>query len=248
MKRRRTAEPAHRSADTKGGSSLAKGPVAIVGLLLLAYGVLALIFGDANFDASPLDGDVQGEPFLGILGNGWTNLLFAGAGALLLLAAPLHLAAKGVSLFVGLVLGAASSIALWYGDDVAGIFAADGPTTLAWGAPAAILLVLALLPRTRGRRRKEVVEERPVAHDRDHVRDEGRSDRDEGRFGRDEGRSDRDEERFGRGEGRSDRDEGRSNRDEGRSDRDEGRHLSSDEEERIRRDERDRMGGGGPRP
>ncbi|MBA2765754.1 MAG: hypothetical protein H0U33_02120 [Solirubrobacterales bacterium] len=234
MKRRRTAEPAHRSADTKGGSSLAKGPVAIVGLLLLAYGVLALIFGDANFDASPLDGDVQGEPFLGILGNGWTNLLFAGAGALLLLAAPLHLAAKGVSLFVGLVLGAASSIALWYGDDVAGIFAADGPTTLAWGAPAAILLVLALLPRTRGRRRKEVVEERPVAPGRDHVRDEGRSDRDEGRFGRDEGRSDRDEGRFGR--------------DEGRSDRDEERHLSSDEEERIRRDERDRMGGGGPRP
>ncbi|MDQ3408571.1 MAG: hypothetical protein M3469_01120 [Actinomycetota bacterium] len=234
MKRRRTANPAHRSADTKGGSSLAKGPVAIVGLLLLAYGVLALIFGDANFDASPLDGDVQGEPFLGILGNGWTNLLFAGAGALLLLAAPLHLAAKGVSLFVGLVLGAASSIALWYGDDVAGIFAADGPTTLAWGAPAAILLVLALLPRTRGRRRKEVVEERPVAPDRDHVRDEGRVGRDEGRFGRDEGRSDRDEGRFGR--------------DEGRSDRDEERHLSSDEEERIRRDERDRMGGGGPRP
>ncbi|MDQ3372239.1 MAG: hypothetical protein M3482_05835, partial [Actinomycetota bacterium] len=215
------------------------------------------------------DGDVQGEPFLGILGNGWTNLLFAGAGALLLLAAPLHLAAKGVSLFVGLVLGAASSIALWYGDDVAGIFAADGPTTLAWGAPAAILLVLALLPRTRGRRRKEVVEERPVAPGRDHVRDEGRSDRDEGRFGRDEGRfgrdegrsdrdegrfgrdegrSDRGEERFGRDEGRSDRDEERFGRDEGRSDRDEERHLSSDEEERIRRDERDRMGGGGPRP
>lgn len=203
MKRRRTADGPHRPAGREGGRSLAKGPVAIVGLLLLAYGVLALIFGSTDFDASPIDGDVQGEPFLGILGNGWTNLLFAASGALLLLGAPLHWGAKSLSLLVGLVLGAASSIALWYGDDVFGIFAADGPTTLAWGAPAAILLVLALLPRTRGRRRNEVVEERPVAADRDRDRDHGR----------DEGRSGRDDERY------------------------------VDREERIRRDERDRMGG-----
>ncbi|MCP9490269.1 MAG: hypothetical protein MSC31_10395 [Solirubrobacteraceae bacterium MAG38_C4-C5] len=241
MKRQRTAAGPHRPAERKGGSSLAKGPVAIVGLLLLAFGVLALIFGDANFEAAPIDGDVDGEPFLGILGNGWTNLLFAAAGALLLLGAPLHWGAKGLSLIVGLVLGAASSIALWYGDDVFGIFAADGPTTLAWGAPAAILLALALLPRTRGRarkegtrgrgrkegtprgpRRKKVVEERPAATD--HVRDDHRG-RDEERLRRDEGRPGPDEERG----------------------REQERHLGADEEERIRRDERERMGGGDPR-
>jgi hypothetical protein len=144
----------NRTADRDGGTSLAKGPVALVGLLLLAYGVLALILGSTDFDASPFDRDVQGETFLGIEGNGWTNVLFAASGALLLLGAPLHWSAKGMSLFVGLVLGAASSIALYEGAAAFGIFAANGPTTLAWGAPAAVLLVLALLPRTRGRRRE----------------------------------------------------------------------------------------------
>jgi hypothetical protein len=144
----------HRTAEGQKGTSLAKGPVVLVGLLLLAYGVLALIFGSTDFDASPLDGNPRGEDFLGIEGNGWTNVLFAASGALLLLGAPLHWGAKGMSLFVGLVLGAASSIALYEGAAAFGIFAANGPTTLAWGAPAAVLLVLALLPRTRGRRRE----------------------------------------------------------------------------------------------
>lgn len=150
MARHRTADEYHPTAGSEAGVSLAKGPAAIIGLLLLAYGVLALIFGSANFEASPIEGDVLGETFLGIEGNGWTNLLFAAGGALLLLGAPLHWGAKSLSLIVGLVLGAASVIALWYDDDVFGIFAANGPTTLAWGVAAAILLVLALLPRTRG--------------------------------------------------------------------------------------------------
>ncbi len=152
MARHRTADEHSRTAGPEAGMSLAKGPAAIIGLLLLAYGILALIFGSANFEASPIEGDVLGEEFLGIEGNGWTNVLFIAGGALLLLGAPLHWGAKGVSLIVGLVLGAASVIALAYDDDVFGIFAANGPTTLAWGVAAAILLVLALLPRTRGKR------------------------------------------------------------------------------------------------
>lgn len=151
MARHHTADERSRSAGREAGMSLAKGPAGLIGLLLLAYGVLALIFGSADFEASPIDGDVQGETFLGIAGNGWTNLLFAVGGALLLVGAPLHWGAKSMSLIVGLVLGAASVIALWYDDDVLGIFAANGPTTLAWGVAAAILLVLALLPRTRGK-------------------------------------------------------------------------------------------------
>lgn len=152
MARHRTGEDHPSTAGREAGMSLAKGPAAIIGLLLLAYGILALIFGSSNFEASPIKGDVQGETFLGIAGNGWTNLLFAAGGALLLLGAPLHWGAKSLSLIVGLVLGAASVIALWYDDDVFGIFAANGPTTLVWGVAAAILLILALLPRTRGKR------------------------------------------------------------------------------------------------
>ena len=152
MTRQRTADEHNRTAGSEAGMSLAKGPAGLIGLLLLAYGILALIFGSADFEASPIEGDVVGETFLGIAGNGWTNLLFAVGGALLLVGAPLHWGAKSMSLIVGLVLGAASVIALAYDDDVLGIFAANGPTTLAWGVAAAILLVLALLPRTRGKR------------------------------------------------------------------------------------------------
>ena len=145
--------------DKDKGVSLAKGPVGLLGIALLAYGITGLIFGGNAFAANPVDGTVQGTSWLGLEGNGWTNLLFAGAGALLLLGAPLHWGAKTLSLIVGLALGAASVIALVDGDDVFGIFAANGLTKLVWGIAAAVLLVLALLPRVGGN--KDKAEDRP---------------------------------------------------------------------------------------
>lgn len=135
----------------KKGVSLAKGPVLIVGLALLIFGVLALIFGGHGFEMDPISGTENGKKFLGLEGNGWTNLLFIGAGALLIFGSPLHWGAKSLSLIVGLALVAASLIALVDGDDVLGIFAANGLTMLVWGIAAAVLLVLALLPRVGGR-------------------------------------------------------------------------------------------------
>ena len=79
--------------------------------------------------------------------NGWSNLLFAGSGALLLFGAPLHWGAKTLSLIVGLALGAASVIALVDGDDVFGIFAANGLTTLIWGIAAGCCSARAAPPR-----------------------------------------------------------------------------------------------------
>jgi hypothetical protein len=137
------------SKDHKG-TSLAKGPVAVVGIALLALGVLGLIFGGNGFTTDPVDGTVQGTKWLGLEANGWSNLLLAGAGALLLFGSPLHWGAKSLSLIVGLALGAASVIAIVDGDDVFGIFAANGLTELVWGVAAAVLLVLALLPRVGG--------------------------------------------------------------------------------------------------
>jgi hypothetical protein len=134
------------------GVSLAKGPVAIVGIALLAYGISGLIFGGNGFTSDPVSGTAQGTKWLGLEANGWSNLLFAGAGALLLFGAPLHWGAKSLSLIVGLVLGAASVIALFDGDDVFGIFAANGLTKLVWGIAASVLLVLALLPRVGGKK------------------------------------------------------------------------------------------------
>ena len=141
----------HRS---ENGFSLAKGPVGLLGLAMIAYGVLAYLFGGTSFDMSPVDGTVSGDTFLGIEGNGWTNALWVAAGLLLVFGAPMHWGAKSMAIIVGLALGAASVISIFDGDDVFGIFAANGPTMLAWGASAAALLVLALLPRVGGGRKR----------------------------------------------------------------------------------------------
>ena len=133
------------------GISLAKGPVGVIGLLALIYGITALIFGGHSFATQPLDGTVTGKTWLGLEVNAWSSLLFIGAGALLLFGAPLHWGAKSLSLIVGLALGAASVIALVDGDDVFGIFAANGLSALVWGVAAAVLLILALVPRVGGK-------------------------------------------------------------------------------------------------
>ncbi len=156
-----------RTDSRKKGTSLAKGPVGLLGAAMVAWGILNLVLGGNGFTSSPVDGTVQGESFLGFEGNGWTNLLWIAAGALLLFGAPLHWGAKTMALLVGLALGAASVIALVDGDDVFGIFAANGLTKLAWGASAVVLLVLSLLPRVgKDKGRHDDVVDR---HDRDRL-------------------------------------------------------------------------------
>jgi hypothetical protein len=137
------------------GVSLAKGPVGIIGMILLAYGVTALVFGGRSFTTQALDGTVNGKTWLGLEVNGWSDLLFIGTGAALMFGSPLHWGAKSLSLVVGLVLAAAAAISWVDGDDVLGIFAANGRTTLVWAIAAAVLIVLALLPRVGGRRKDD---------------------------------------------------------------------------------------------
>jgi hypothetical protein len=139
----------------KTGVSLAEGPVALVGLALLAYGITAFLVGGHSFQAHPLGGTVNGKTWLGLEVNAWTSLLFIAAGALLVSAAPAHWAAKSMSLIVGLALGAAALIGLYDKTDVFGIFAANGPTKLAWGAAAIVLLLLSLLPRVGSSQRDD---------------------------------------------------------------------------------------------
>jgi hypothetical protein len=130
--------------------SLAKGPVTIIGMVLLAYGVTGLIFGGHDFVTAAPDGTVNGKTWLGIEGNGWSNILAIGAGGLLLFAAQLHWGAKIMAFVVGLGFAAAAIIAVIDGNDVFGVFAANGATMLAWGIAAAVLLIVALLPRAGG--------------------------------------------------------------------------------------------------
>ena len=130
-----------------GGVSLVKGPVALIALALLVYGITAFIMGGHSFAAHPPGGTVNGKNWLGLEVNAWSSLLFIAAGALLLISAPAHWIAKSMSMIVGIALIAAALIALYDKTDVLGIFAANGPTKLAWGAAGALLVLLSLLPR-----------------------------------------------------------------------------------------------------
>jgi hypothetical protein len=150
---------------TEKGISLARGPALILGTILLAVG-LYLLYKARTFPpfSNFPNGDVtkDGDFLFGIFGaNGWTGMLTAVAGGLLLFGAAQHLLAKTMSLIVGIALGAAAVIALVSGN-VLGMAAANGWTKLAWAACAVILLFNTLIPR---RRRTVVVADETVAHD-----------------------------------------------------------------------------------
>jgi hypothetical protein len=139
--------------DRTKGVSLAKAPVGIIGIVLVVGGLLGLVFGSTSFTANPPDGTVTGDTWLGIEGNGWTWVLFAGSGALLLVSAPLHWGAKTMALLVGIAMGAAALLVLAdaSGEDAFGIFAANDATTTVFVVAAVALVLLALMPRV-GRR------------------------------------------------------------------------------------------------
>jgi hypothetical protein len=156
-----------KTKNTNKGVSLAKGPAGIVGIILLAFGVTALLFGSHSFATHAIHGTVNGKSWLGFEVNGWSALLCAGTGAALIFAAPLHWGAKTISLIVALILGDAALLAFVDRHDALGIFAANHLTELGWAIAAGVLLVVALLPRvgggstdedygeTRGDRRRE---------------------------------------------------------------------------------------------
>jgi hypothetical protein len=139
------------------GVSLAKGPVGLVGLVLLAYGITALIFGSHGFTQHVPNGAVHGQTWLGLEVNGWSGLLFIAAGLLLLLSAPLHFTAKGISLIVAIALGAIGAIAVVNGHGALGLFAANHLTEIVWAAGAVLLVGLSLLPRVGARTKERYV-------------------------------------------------------------------------------------------
>jgi hypothetical protein len=136
----------------RSGVSLAKGPVAVIGLASLALGVLGLIFASTSFSTDAPDGIVNGGTFIGIEGNGWTWVAFAAGGLLLLLGSPIHWGAKSMAFMVGVAYGVAALIALSDGTDILGIFATNNWTKLVLGVGGIALIVLSTLPRV-GRRR-----------------------------------------------------------------------------------------------
>jgi len=145
----------HDDVVVEKGPGLARGPALILGSILTAAGLLAIIHHSQfpSFGSDFPDGTATGSKWIGLFGvNGWTCWLIIACGGLLLFGSAQHLLAKTMSLVVGLILGAASVIALVDGDDVLGLAYANGLTKLALGIAAAVLLVNTLLPRVKHKR------------------------------------------------------------------------------------------------
>jgi len=136
---------------TEKGISLARGPALMLGVVLLAAGLYFVIRAHyfPKLSGFP-NGHAQSDTkVFGVFGaNGWTGMLTAIAGGLLLFGAAQHLLAKAMSLIVAVALAAAAIIALIHGN-VLGLAAANGWTELGWGIVAAILLFNTLAPRRR---------------------------------------------------------------------------------------------------
>jgi hypothetical protein len=69
----------------RAGRTLAQSTCLVLGLTLVAVGVLGFLFGGTNFDTGS---NVQGRDFIVFEVNGWHNLVHIATGALLLLGAP----------------------------------------------------------------------------------------------------------------------------------------------------------------
>jgi hypothetical protein len=169
---------------TNKGPGLARGPALIVGSILLAFGLIAMIKHSAfpAFGANFPDGDATGTKFLGFEVNGWTNWLACVTGGLLLFGAAQHLLAKLMSLIVGIVLGAAAIIALVSGD-ILGLGAANIITVIGLGAAAVVLVLNLFAPRLNRDDDHDEARRRQAAR-RDEPRDSnGSSPRDTERVG-----------------------------------------------------------------
>ena len=136
---------------TEKGISLARGPALILGTILTAVGLYLLYKAHtfpkfANFPNGHAHQD--GTFLFGIFGaNGWTAMLTAVAGALLLFGAAQHLLAKTMSLIVGVVLGAGAIIGFTSSGNVLGMAGVNHLSELGWAIVAVILLFNTLVPR-----------------------------------------------------------------------------------------------------
>jgi lysylphosphatidylglycerol synthetase-like protein (DUF2156 family) len=167
------SENAEARTHTEKGISLARGPALILGTVLLAAGLYVLYRQHTFPKFSNLPNGHVSDPkvFLGIFGaNGWTGMLTAVAGGLLLFGAAQHLLAKTMSLIVGIALGIAAVIALVSGN-VLGMAAANVWTVILWCGAAAILLFNSAIPR----RKKTIVDEREPVHERAPAQERPRS-------------------------------------------------------------------------
>jgi hypothetical protein len=153
-RRRAIADEPENDVLVEPGASMARGPALILGSILAFYGLLGLLTNAnfPNFSDSFPDATQNGNSWLGLEVNGWTNFFIMTAGILLLIGAAQHHVAKGMSLLVGLALIACAIIAIIDGEDVLGLAAANTWTKVGFAVAGALCVLNALMPRRMHRR------------------------------------------------------------------------------------------------
>jgi len=126
--------------------SLAQLFCLIVGLTLIAVGILGFLVEDGSSFSLPES--VEGSPaeLLGFTINGWENIIHLATGALLLFASAQANLARTVALVFGVVYALVTVLGFIDGDSVLGLFPVNTATNLLHAALAASALLAALLP------------------------------------------------------------------------------------------------------
>jgi Domain of unknown function (DUF4383) len=116
-------EAAHRAGVREGAArTLAQSFCLALGLVLIAAGVLGLIFGNSSFDTGD---SIQGGDFLGFTVNGWHNVVHIATGAfLVLMAGSAGSAALGALIF-GIIYAAVCVVGFTSDSDIFNVVAID---------------------------------------------------------------------------------------------------------------------------
>jgi Domain of unknown function (DUF4383) len=146
---------AHRAGVREGvARTLAQSFCLVLGLVLIAVGILGFIFGGSDFDTGA---EVSGEEFLGLEVNGWHNVVHIATGAFLVLVAGTPASAAIGALVFGIVYAVVCVLGFINGDDLLDFIAindADNWLHLALAVAAIIVGLTSGALGTSARRQK----------------------------------------------------------------------------------------------
>jgi hypothetical protein len=121
----------------------------IVGIFLIALGVLSLVIEPVNFDGV---GPVAAQPeFLIWSVSGWTTIFWLVVGGIGLVSAARLDSARSFALGAGIVMAVAAVWGFIDGNDVAGIITADTTNNITHAVIGGLGLLVAALPRSTQR-------------------------------------------------------------------------------------------------
>ena len=126
----------------------------IGGVVALAFGALGFMvnstFDNASFGFDFDDEVLNGDLFLAVEVNGWTNVVNIAAGVLLLLAFPARAAARAMAVGVGLMYAVIAILGFIDGNEVFDFMVTNTVGNVVYALFAAIALIAGLLPSSHG--------------------------------------------------------------------------------------------------